>query len=92
VLGSYLSALTLFGTLTGLDPMSLGADEIAARDLGISRSDALVLQRVARDQLRASGLLVPEPGSLALILAAGLVALAARGRRVPMDEAAQRCA
>jgi hypothetical protein len=92
VLGSYLSALTLFGTLTGLDPMSLGADEIAARDLGISRSDALVLQRVARDQLRASGLLVPEPGSLALILAAGLVALVARGRRVPMDAAAQRCA
>ncbi|MBB2488225.1 hypothetical protein H5407_23600, partial [Mitsuaria sp. WAJ17] len=31
--GSYLSALTLFGTLTGLDPALLGANEIAARDL-----------------------------------------------------------
>jgi len=80
VLGSYLSALTLFGTLTGLDPLSLGADEIAARDLGISRSEALALQRVASDQLRASGLL-PEPASLALVFGAGLAVAAMRRRR-----------
>src|SRR4029453_1166018 len=28
--GSYLSALVLFGTITGLDPQSLGMNEIAA--------------------------------------------------------------
>ena len=41
--GSYLSALVLFGTITGLDPQSLGAAEIAARDLGISPHAALLL-------------------------------------------------
>ena len=34
--GSYLSALTLFGSITGLDPQSLGRHEQAAFDLGIS--------------------------------------------------------
>jgi hypothetical protein len=34
--GSYLSALTLFGKITGLDPRSLGAGETAAADLGIT--------------------------------------------------------
>ena len=80
VAGSYLSALTLFGTLTGLDPLSLGAGERAAFDLGLSASTALALQRVAHDQLRASGLL-PEPGSLLLVSIALAGALAARGRR-----------
>ena len=53
--GSYLSALTLFGTLTGIDPWSFGANEQAAADLGISPHDALKLQKVASDQLYASG-------------------------------------
>ena len=53
--GSYLSALTLFGTLTGIDPWSFGANEQAAADLGISPHDALKLQQVASDQLYASG-------------------------------------
>jgi PEP-CTERM motif len=61
--GSYLSALTLFGSTTGVNPFSLGAGEIAARDLGISGKDAVALQRIAAMQL---GLAVPEPGSLAL--------------------------
>lgn len=65
--GSYLSALTLFGTLTGLNPLSLGANEIAARDLGISARDALLLQQVASEQL---GFAVPEPSSVMLVLAA----------------------
>ena len=62
--GSYLSALTLFGTTTGINPFSLGAGEIAARDLGISGADAVALQRIAALQL---GFAAPEPGSLALV-------------------------
>jgi hypothetical protein len=76
--GSYLSALTLFGTITGLDPSMLGAGEIAARDLGISAADALALQRVASAQLGFAS--VPEPATGALVLAAGLAAFAARRR------------
>ena len=67
VLGSYLSALTIFGSLTGLNPMTLGADEIAARDLGISGAEARALQRVAALQL---GFSVPVPGTAALVLLA----------------------
>jgi hypothetical protein len=70
--GSYLAALTLFGTLTGLDPLSLGRDEIAARDLGITPDEAFLLQSVASAELAP----VPEPGTVAL-LALGLLALAA---------------
>lgn len=82
--GSYLSALTLFGTLTGRDPASLGLGEIAARDLGISGRDAQLLQRVASLQLGFEPPnAVPEPASLALCLAAGAAALAVRRRRVP---------
>ena len=54
--GSYLSALVLFGALTNLDPWSFGAREQAAEDLGISRGDAMRLQRVASDQLRYAGI------------------------------------
>ena len=63
--GSYLSALTLFGTLTGFNPAQLGVSEIAARDLGISATDAQALQRIAAQQLGFSAD-VPEPGTLAL--------------------------
>ncbi len=54
--GSYLSALVLWGTLTGLDPARVdllggGAGNWAARDLGISAQYAAQLQRVASDQL-----------------------------------------
>ncbi len=38
--GSYLSALVMFGKLTGIDPWSFGANENAAADLGISPGDA----------------------------------------------------
>jgi hypothetical protein len=53
--GSYLSALVMFGALTGVDPSSFGANERAAADLGIRSRDAFALQRVAAAQLRASG-------------------------------------
>ena len=49
--GSYLSALTLFGAITGRDPLSLGANEQAAADLGIAPATARALQRVASQQL-----------------------------------------
>ena len=53
--GSYLSALVLFGTISGVDPQSFGASERVASDLGIDPLDALRLQRVASAQLAASG-------------------------------------
>lgn len=79
--GSYLSALTIFGTVTGYNPFLLGAGEIAARELGISVRDALTLQRIAAQQL---GFAVPVPGTLALAGVAlallGVPALQRRGR------------
>jgi hypothetical protein len=54
--GSYLSALVIFGQLSGLDPQSFGANEKAARDLGIEPQHAVRLQRVASQQLAASGI------------------------------------
>jgi hypothetical protein len=62
--GSYLDALVQFGTITGLDPRSLGADELAAHDLGLSVADALTLQRIAAQELG----MVPEPASGAIVL------------------------
>jgi hypothetical protein len=53
--GSYLSALVMFGQLTGIDPWSLGASEKAAADLGISPGDAVKLQRIASEQLYVAG-------------------------------------
>lgn len=81
--GSYLSALTLFGTITGLDPRSLGAGEQAARDLGILERETVLLQGIAA---RALGMpqQVPEPGALPLLLL-GLAALGlARGHSAGM--------
>jgi len=57
--GSYLAALTLFGRLTGRDPLSLGAAEQAAADLGIDAATAQAMQRVVSEQLGFAA----EPGS-----------------------------
>jgi len=77
--GSYLDALVQFGTITGFSPLSLGADEQAAKDLGISSADALTLQRVAAQELAIAA--VPEPQTWALF-AAGLILVGrATGRR-----------
>ena len=79
--GSYLSALTLFGSITGQDPLRLGLGEQAAIDLGIDTTTARALQRVASQQLGFTTA-VPEPQSLALLLAGlGVVGLRARRQR-----------
>ncbi|NRF70877.1 hypothetical protein HLB44_28115 [Aquincola sp. S2] len=78
--GSYLSALTLFGTLTGLDPLSLGAGEIAAFELGIRAADARALQRIASEQLGFVQA-VPEPGGAGMALSALLIAALVLRRR-----------
>jgi hypothetical protein len=74
--GSYLSALTLFGTLTGLDPAQFGPGEQAAAELGIAPADAWALQRIASLALGFAPP-VPEPGAVWLMLA-GLAVLARR--------------
>lgn len=51
--GYYLSALTLFGSVTGTDPVLLGKDEPSAKELGISGAQAEALQRIASEQLKA---------------------------------------
>jgi hypothetical protein len=79
--GSYLSALTLFGSLTGLDPASLGVANFDAEygALGITSADALALQLVASEQWAAAA--VPEPGTWTMMLAGLLVCGAAGARR-----------
>jgi len=80
VAGSYLNALTTFGSVTGLDPAMFGADEVAAKDLGLSGYEAYILQEVASYQLGFRNN-VPEPGTLVLVAAAlGLMGATARRR------------
>ena len=75
--GSYLSGLTLFGTLTGLDPRSLGAAEHVAADLGITPAEAAALQGVAAATLgftldahwTAPGQVTELPGGVTGLLA-----------------------
>lgn len=59
--GYYLEALMLFGKITGEDPLSLGAKESVAEDLGFSPEQAVALQQVAHDQLLSKE---PAPKSL----------------------------
>jgi hypothetical protein len=51
--GYYLEALMIFGDLTGLDPRSLGKDERAAFELGMSAKQAEDLQKVTYEELMA---------------------------------------
>ncbi|MEG3176406.1 PEP-CTERM sorting domain-containing protein [Sphingomonas sp. RB3P16] len=53
IYGYYLEALIVFGRITGVDPLTLGKDEHAADELGLSPAQASALQRVAHDQLAA---------------------------------------
>jgi hypothetical protein len=52
--GYYLSALMIFGDITGLDPRSLGKGERSALELGLSPDQAGALQQVAFDELMAA--------------------------------------
>ena len=49
--GYYLQALVIFGSVTGLDPRSLGDGECSAFELGLSRTETKSLQQVAFDQM-----------------------------------------
>jgi hypothetical protein len=51
VYGYYLEALTIFGSVTGRDPRSLGSGDHVAQDLGIDAAAAAALQKVAAEQL-----------------------------------------
>ena len=51
VYGSYLSALTIFGKVTGIDPYNFGTNDQAAEELGISPTYAGKLQSVASKTL-----------------------------------------
>ena len=46
--GYYLEALTVFAEITGKDPTMLGENERAADELGLSPTEAVRLQRVAK--------------------------------------------
>jgi hypothetical protein len=63
IYGYYLEALTVFGSITGRDPRSLGTKECAGTDLGISQAQIGVLQKIAFDQLSASGAVMAPPES-----------------------------
>jgi hypothetical protein len=81
--GSYLSALVLFGKLTGQNPTQFGyIEQVAAHpDMKISAADSWALQRVAAQQLGMEVLTpIPEPGTWAMMLA-GLVFCGAAGAR-----------
>lgn len=59
--GSYLQALTIFGSLSGRDPRSLGANETVARALGISPTEATAMQGFAQAALAAELKRPPPP-------------------------------
>lgn len=54
--GYYLEALTIFGSVTGRDPRSLGDNECSAYELGISLAEVKTMQQLAFDQLASSGI------------------------------------
>ena len=64
VYGYYLEALTIFGSITGRDPRSLGPHESAAADLGIAPAHVGALQKIAFDQLSASGAMTAPSASV----------------------------
>lgn len=76
--GYYLEALTEFYAVTGLSPTLFGANDAVAQAIGITGSQALVLQGIAGD----NRLLVPEPASLVMLFGS-LAGLAWTRRVIP---------
>lgn len=58
--GYYLEALVIFADVTGKDPRSLGAEETAARELGLSPDQAMRLQRVAAATIAGEACTTPR--------------------------------
>lgn len=63
--GYYLEALVIFGHVTNRDPRSLGNDESAAFEFGMSPEQAAALQRIAAEELLAAGVRLDPFKSLA---------------------------
>jgi hypothetical protein len=59
--GYYLEALVVFGSVTGLDPRSLGENECSGYELGMSTAQVAALEQVAFDELAAAGAVRPAP-------------------------------
>jgi hypothetical protein len=59
--GYYLDALMLFGSISGRDPRSLGANECSGFELGLSGAQVAALQQVAFDQLSSEHSVNPWP-------------------------------
>lgn len=59
--GYYLEALVVFGAITGRDPRSLGNNECAAFELGLSTAQTAALQQVAFEELAGRGAVKANP-------------------------------
>jgi hypothetical protein len=57
--GYYLEALVVFGSVTGLDPRSLGENECSGYELGLSQEQIAQLEQVAFDQLAETAAVKP---------------------------------
>ncbi|MDL2356734.1 MAG: PEP-CTERM sorting domain-containing protein [Pseudomonadota bacterium] len=68
--GYYLEALTIFGSVTGRDPRSLGMHECAGLELGITAQQIGALEQIAADQLTASGSALAPLAAVAAVAAA----------------------
>ena len=62
--GYYLETLVVFGSVTGLDPRSLGENECSGYELGLSRPQVAALEQLAFDQLTENGMKL-APGKAA---------------------------
>ena len=60
--GYYLSALVIFGRVTGTDPRTLGDHERAAEELGFSGLTTVALQRIAAETLNGRAETGTRPG------------------------------
>jgi hypothetical protein len=81
--GYYLEALDMFGSVTGLDPRSLGSADEVAREIGIDAATAASLQDLAAAQLAVNASAVPEPAMALTFASMGGLMWLARRRKKP---------